>query len=188
LPWDETLGKLLSESPEIAVAQAMVDRANWTVARAQAQRIPDIDVQATVQHDNATRYDIASLQIGVPLPIFDRNQGGIQKAQAELAAAHSNVVRLELDLKRRLAASYESYANARRRVTEYDARILPDAKESLDLVTVGYRNGEFGYLTLLTTQRTYVETNLSYLDALRQLREAAAAIDGMLLSGSLDDR
>ncbi len=188
LAWDDALGRLLAESPEVAAAAAMVDRSYWALARAQAQRIPNVELTAIVQHDNASQYDVAGVQIGLPLPVFDRNQGGIQQARAELSAAHSNVVRVEMDLKRRLAASFENYANARRRVAEYDGEILRDAKESLELVNKGYRNGEFGYLTLLTTQRTYVETNLSYLDALRQLREAVAKIDGMLLSGSLEDR
>lgn len=185
LTWDDVLSRLLAESPEIAAAQASVDRASWALARARAERIPNVQVMAMAQHDNVSQYDIATVQVGLPLPVFDRNQGGIQQAQAELAAANSNVVRVELDLKRRLAAAFENYANAQRRVAEYDREILKDAKESLDLVTTGYRNGEFGYLTLLTTQRTYVETNLAYLDALRQLRGAMAAIDGMLLGGSL---
>lgn len=185
LAWDDALGRLLAESPEIAAAEALVDRADWALARAQAQPIPNVELMAMVQHDNASQFDIASVQVGLPLPLFDRNQGGIQQARAELAAAYSNLERLRLDLKRRLAAAFENYANARRRVAEYDREILRDAKESLDLVTTGYRNGEFGYLTLLTTQRTYVETNLAYLEALRQLREAIATIEGLLLTDSL---
>jgi cobalt-zinc-cadmium efflux system outer membrane protein len=185
LSWDDALGRLLAESPEVAAAGAMVDRASWALARAQAEWIPNVELMAMVQHDNASQYDIATVQIGLPLPVFDRNQGGIQQAQAEVAAANSNVMRVEFDLKRRLAASFEDFSNARRRVAEYDREILRDAKESLDLVMTGYRNGEFGYLTVLTTQRTFVETNLAYLDALRQLREAVAAIDGMLLKDSL---
>ncbi|RIK83755.1 MAG: hypothetical protein DCC68_02935 [Planctomycetota bacterium] len=188
IAWDEALGRLLAESPELAAAQAMVDKAGWAVDRARAERIPNVDAQVAVLHNNATQQDVASVGIGLPLPIFNRNQGGIQAARAELSAANSNVVRVEQDIKRRLAGTYERYDNARRRVDEYQHRILPDAKEALDLVEVGYRNGEFGYLTLLTTQRTYVETHLSFLDALRELREAAAIIDAMLLDGSLEDR
>lgn len=188
LSWDEALGRVIGESPEIAAAQAMVDKASWTLARAQVEWIPNIDFEVGVHHDNATQEDMASVQIGVPLPIFNRNQGNIQKAQAELAAAHSDVVRVELDLKRRLAQVFENYDNARRRVGEYQGKILPDAKESLDLVNVLYRNGEVGYLTLLTTQRTYIETHLSNLEALRELHEAAAMIDNLLLEGSLEER
>jgi outer membrane protein, heavy metal efflux system len=186
--WDAALGRLLAESPELAAATALVDRAGWAVDRARAERVPNVSAQVSVQHNNATAEDVASVQIGLPLPIFDRNQGGIREARSELAAAHSNVVRLERDIKWRFAATYERFANARRRAAEYQRRILPDAKESLDLVNVLYRNGEAGYLTLLTTQRTYVETHLSFLEALRDLRKAAAEIDGMLLEGSLEDR
>jgi cobalt-zinc-cadmium efflux system outer membrane protein len=186
--WDEALTDVLADSPEIAAAQALVDKAGWEVSRARAERIPNIDAQLAVQRDNSSQDNIASVQIGLPLPVFDRNQGGIQKAQAELSEAHSNVVRVEQDLKRRLAVTFENYDNARRRVAEYKERILPDAKESLDLVTAGYRNGDFGYLTLLTAQRTYVQTHLSHLEALRQLRQATTSIETMLLSESLEDR
>jgi cobalt-zinc-cadmium efflux system outer membrane protein len=186
--WEESLGRLLAESPELAAAQTQVDRAGWAVDRARAERLPNINAQVTVQHNNATSEDIAGVQIGLPLPIFDRNQGGIQEAHAELSAAHSNVARVEMDIKRRFAATYERFANARRQAAEYQGKILPDAKESLDLVGVLYRNGEAGYLTVLTTQRTYVQTHLNYLAALRDLRRAAAEIDGMLLDGSLEER
>jgi len=53
-------------------------------------------------------------------------------------------------------------------------------------VTEGYRLGEFGYLTFLTAQRTYFQTNLSYLTSLVELRRSEAIIQGLLLSGSLD--
>jgi outer membrane protein TolC len=53
------------------------------------------------------------------------------------------------------------------------------------LVSEGFRQGEFGYLVLLTTQRTYFQTNLAYLDSLRDLRTAGAAIEGNLLTDSL---
>jgi cobalt-zinc-cadmium efflux system outer membrane protein len=186
--WDDAVAGLLADSPEIAAAQALVDKAGWEVSRARAERIPNIDAQVSVHRDNVTQDNVAGLEIGLPLPIFDRNQGGIQKAQAELSAAHSNVVRVEQGLKRRLAATFESYDNARRRVAEYKNRILPDAKESLELVTAGYRSGDIGYLTLLTAQRTYIQTHLSHLEALRQLRQATTSIETMLLSESLEDR
>jgi len=38
---------------------------------------------------------------------------------------------------------------------------------------------------MLTVQRTFTQTNLSYLAALRELRVAEAQLDGFLLSGSL---
>jgi outer membrane protein, heavy metal efflux system len=142
-------------------------------------------LQAGVQYDNATRDAIAGVQVGIPLPIFNRNQGNICKAQAELTAAERDVERVQLALQQRLALVFEQYATALRQVEKYHDDILPNAQESLKLVSTGYRQGEFSYLVLLTAQRTYFQTNLAYLDALRDLRTACVAIEGYLLGDNL---
>ncbi len=183
--FEEALQQLLRASPELAAAQAMVTRAQQAFARARAEPIPDLDFEAGVQHDNATGDNIAGVQIGLPIPLWNRNQGGIRRAVGELAAARHEVRRVELDLQHRLAAAYQRYANAQQQVTAYTREILPDAQASLDLVTKGLRQGEFSYLMLLTSQRTYAETNLAYLESLRQLRENSIVIEGLLLTDGL---
>ncbi len=121
----------------------------------------------------------------MPIPIFNRNQGGINKAQAEFAAAKSDVVRVQLSLQQRLAVAYERYANSRNQVERYEQNILPDAQSSLDLVNEAYKQGEYSFLNLLTAQRTYFQTNLAYLEALCQLQQSTVEINGFLLHGSL---
>ena len=185
LGWDDTLNRLLTESPQLAGAQAGVARAEAALARECAGRYPNVDLQASAQYDNATQDSIAGVQAGVPLPIFNRNQGNIRRAQAELAVAQQEVRRVQLALQQRLAVVFEQYATARQQVEKYNLDILPNAGESLRLVSFGYRQGEFSYLMLLTSQRTYFQTNLAYLDALRDLRTAGATIEGNLLGDSL---
>ena len=187
LQWEQSLSHLLSQSPELAAGQAAVQQAGWNLARAQAEPFPNVDVQAGTQYDTATEDQVVNLQVGLPVPLFNRNQGGIRRAQAEWNAARANVARIELDLQNRLAAAFERYSNARQQVEIYKSTILPNARASLDLTTLGYRQGEFAYPTLLISQRTFFQTNLTYLEALRELRQSAVAIDGMLLSGSLSN-
>jgi len=183
--WEDTLNRLLAESPQLAGAQAGVARAQAALSRECAGRVPNVDLQAGVQYDNATRDTFATVQVGVPIPIYNRNQGNISRAQAELAAAQHEVKRVRLALEQRLAAVFEQYATAHQQVEKYTRDIMPNAHESLKLVSSGYRQGEFSYLVLLTTQRTYFQTNLAYLDALRDLRSATASLEGNLLSDSL---
>jgi cobalt-zinc-cadmium efflux system outer membrane protein len=185
LTWEDTYSRLLAESPQLASARAGVARAQATVERECAQRVPNIDLQTAVQYDNATKYTWATVQAGVPMPLFNRNQGNIRRAEAELMAAKSEVQRVELDLQQRLAAVFEQYTTARYQVEKYSRDILPIAQSSLDLANKGYQQGEYNYLFLLTSQRTYFQTNLVYVDALRELRNASTAIEGNLLSGSL---
>jgi cobalt-zinc-cadmium efflux system outer membrane protein len=147
--------------------------------------VPNLGLQAAVQYDNATQDTFATVQAGVPMPIFNRNQGNIRTAQAELMAAQKEAQRVQLELQQRLAGVFEQYATAQYQVEKYSRDILPSAQASLDLANQGYRQGEYSYLFLLTAQRTYFQTNLIYLDSLRELRAASTAIEGNLLTGSL---
>jgi cobalt-zinc-cadmium efflux system outer membrane protein len=185
LCWDNTFGRLLAQSPQLASAQEGVARARAALSREYAGRVPNVDLQAAVQYDNATRDTFASFQVGVPVPFYNRNQGNIHKAAAELLTAEREVQRVQLALKQRLAVVFEQYTNARFQVEKYQRDILPNAEASLKLTSSGYKQGEFSYLAVLTAQRTFFQTNLMLLDALRDLRAAAASIEGNLLSDSL---
>ena len=138
-----------------------------------------------VRYNDESDSTTLSLQVGVPLMIYDRNQGNIMRAQAELMAAQQNVQRVELLLQDQLAEAFREFEVARDQVAQYRQGILPDAKKSLELTRAGYQQSEFGYLELLTAQQTYSRTTLAYIARLRELWLSAVQIDGMLLSGGL---
>ena len=188
LNWDEQLQRLVTQSPEVAAAVAELQRARWALDRAYAQVKPDVNVQVAVQYDNATGDTISGVQVGLPIPLWNKNQGGIQQAQGEIAAAERDIERVELGLRRRLATAFQSYQDANFQVTKYADDILPKAQQTFDLVSRGYKAGEVGYLDMLTAQRTYFQTNLAYVESLRELWRSRLQIDGLLLDGSLDEQ
>jgi cobalt-zinc-cadmium efflux system outer membrane protein len=98
-------------------------------------------------------------------------------------AARQALNELELNLQRRLAETFERYANARSQVERYRQEILPAADESLELTRTLYSSGETNYTTLLTSQRTFSQTHLNYLDAVLNLRVAEVEIEGLLCGG-----
>jgi cobalt-zinc-cadmium efflux system outer membrane protein len=186
LRWEDALSRVLSESPELAAAAARVRAARWATERARVEWVPNVEVEAAVHHDNATGDDVVGTRVALPLPLFNRNQGNIVAADARLVAAQRGLERVRLSLQNRLAEVFRRYANAGQQVEKYRGTILPDAKETLDLMTAGYRQGEFSYLNLLTAQRTYFQSNLAYLESLLELKSARAQIEGLLLTGSLN--
>ncbi len=184
---DEVLQRLLTASPEIAVAMANIERARWAAERARVEKTPNVTVQGLMNvRDNGIggRPD-GAVMVGVPLPLWNRNQGALYQAQHEAAAAERALERVELGLQSRLAPIFERYSNALNQVTRYRAKILPAAQQTLDFSRRQFEAGELGYINFLISQRTFAQTNLAYLDSLRQLREATATIDGLLLSDSL---
>lgn len=183
----EVLTRLLTTSPEIAAANAEIGRTRFVLQRARVEPRPNVNVQGLVNWiDNGIggKPD-AALQVTVPVPLWNRNQGAVLRAERELTAAQAALSQRELDLQNRLAPVLERYNNARQQVDRYRLQILPAAEEALRLTRQVYGIGEINYVTLLTAQRTLSQSNLSYLDSLLQLRTAEAEIQGLLLSGSL---
>ncbi len=186
-PFDETLARLQSLSPEISVAATQIDRARLNLQRQLVEIQPNLSVQGLINwRDNGIGgASDGGLAVSVPVPLWNRNQGAIHQARYELAAAEQALAQLQLALQQRLAPVYERFTNAHGQVERIRDRILPAAAQTLDLTTKTYQAGEINFVALLTVQRTYNQHQLAYLDALESLRIAEAEIDGLLLANAL---
>jgi cobalt-zinc-cadmium efflux system outer membrane protein len=124
--------------------------------------------------------------VALPLRLFDRNQGNIQRAQSELAASYRNVARLERLLAQKCEQQLSEYQIARSRAASYKERILPEAREMLDLALAAYRRGEYGSNEMLDAKRTFSAVQIEYLDNLHAMMESQVLLQGALLSGGLE--
>ncbi len=188
--WEGTVERIISRSPEIGAAVANLEAARWSAQRAMVEKVPNLTVQGlyNFRDQGINGRPDGAIMVGLPLPIWDRNQGRVMQTQNEAAAASRALDQLELSLQQRLATVFERYRNAHFQVQQYRERILPKAQESLTLMQRLYQGGEATYISLLTAQRTYFQTNLNYLESLVTLKTTEAEIEGLLLSGSLENR
>ena len=180
--WEPTWQSVRARSSEIMEAQALVAQAEQLVQRAIAQRHPDVMLSARpfyVFPNNDTR---VSIEVGVQLPVFNRNQGNIAAAQADLTRAREQVRLIELNLTERLATAFQRYRNARLQAESFQKQILPNARESLRLVRLGYEKGDpkYDYTGVLQAQQTLVQAQLSYVQALGELWRAVSEIAGLV--------
>ena len=183
---ERILQNILLTSPELTAAHYQVDRARIVVERMRVEPVPDVDVQTGVQFDYSTNNTIANVQIEMPWAVRNYNQGNVMKAQAAFTSAQREVERVELDLRRRFAVTFERYANATSQVDRYQASILPAAKESLKLLSDAYRTeGRIDFVRLLFAQKTNFQAQMDYLGALRDWWSARLQIDGLLLTDGL---
>lgn len=186
--WEECRAIVMHDNPQLNAARMRTQRARRVISRAKAEPVPNVDLSVSVRHHNVTDSDVANVQLGIPVPVFNRNQGNVRSAEAEWVAACKDAERIELALLDQLALTYRQYQNARQQVERYRERMIPQARQSLDLVSDAYETGQVDYQTLLTSQQTFVRVNLDYLDALLEARTSAIAIEGQLLLGSLSNR
>jgi cobalt-zinc-cadmium efflux system outer membrane protein len=169
-----------SSSPQLAAAQVDIERTRWELRRQIAGRIPNITIQGAVQDDHATGDTVAGVQIGMPLPIYNCNEGNIEAARGELAAAQRAVGRLEAELQAKLAVVFREYQTALQQSDRYRERMLPDADKALQLVRLAYGSGEVDYLRMLSAQQNYGRAHLQYLKTLEIVWTRRAQIEGLL--------
>lgn len=185
--FDTVWQQLCASSPELLAASARVRRTRSRIGRENAQAIPDVDAQSTVQFDTATNYTVVGIQVGMPIPIHHQNEGAIAAAQAEHIRACREYERVELNLRDRLAQTIQEVEVARAQVETYRAKVLPAATESLELVRRGYQQGEFDVLRLITSQQIYADASAQLVQSLIDLRSAESRVSGLLLTGGLDE-
>jgi cobalt-zinc-cadmium efflux system outer membrane protein len=119
--------------------------------------------------------------VSVPVPLFNRNEGNIEAAQAALGRAIQEVTRVQNDLVNRLATAFGQYDAARQRAERYRMSILPDARRAYRLAQEAFRGGQFDALRVLQAQRAISEAEQEYVKALAEAWQAAGAIAGLLL-------
>lgn len=182
--WQAARERLIN-CPQLAIQVTRIEKARCALARARAEQVPNLNIQAGVLFDDSTNHTAANFSVSRPLLIHNWNQGNIRRAQAGLATSEHELEQLVLRLEKDLAVVFRTYQAAHQQIDSYVSEILPSSRETMDLVSQGFRAGEVDYLTLLTTQRTYVQTYLQFLDSLQAAWAASVRIEGLLLSGSL---
>lgn len=130
--YDRVLLHVLGRHTDVLTARNNVEKARYDLRRAQVAPIPDVDVQLYVQKDfTAPPFSISpTVQVGVPVPVWDRNQGNIKSAQAQLLRAVEDSHQVRINLTARLAEAFERYENNRVLLDYYRNHIVPDQVRS----------------------------------------------------------
>jgi cobalt-zinc-cadmium efflux system outer membrane protein len=186
LDFGATLIEVQARSPEVAAAVVEIQRARYALARARVEPTPNINFQGLYnwQDNGIGGGDDGAVQVLLPVPLFNRNQGAIAAAQCELVAARQALREIQQQLQQRLAGTLQEYETARMQAERYRTSLLPSAAKSLDLTRELYGAGETNYTALLTAQRTYSQLSRSYLEAVSKLRTAEAQLEGLLVDSA----
>ncbi len=182
----EAWAQLLARSPQLRSAEAERDHAFAELTLAQSQAIPNVTLQAVAEYDRATQSSNVSTLVALPLPVFNRNQGNIYRAEHEIRVACSEIERTKLVLRDLLAESFRRYQTSLKQANRFQEHILPDAEENLSLTEQGFQAGELGFLQVLTARQTHIEAQLTYVEALTELHKVSAEIEGLQLTGGLN--
>jgi cobalt-zinc-cadmium efflux system outer membrane protein len=183
----EARARVLTGHTDILTARNTLQRARYDLQSAQIAPIPDVDVRVAVQKDYTTPpFDIANnVQVGVPLPVWDRNKGNIQQAQGALLRATEEQHRVASDLSTRLADAFERYDTNRKLVQYYRDWVLPDISVVYSRSVSRYAGQPLADTTVasidfITHQQLYTTALATYASALRDQWQAVVDVANLL--------
>lgn len=152
---------------DVAVLEAERQLAASRVGLERSRAVPDPAVRVGVRHFNDTRDAALIAGLSIPLPIFDNNQGNIQKAEAERRAAALDIASGRKTLRReigRLQARLVASSTEARRI---QSEVVPQAERAVELIREGLGRGGFSYIEFFDAQRTLNDARLRRIEALK---------------------
>ena len=168
----------LRQRPDLAQAFREQDRADTETLHQRAIRSPNLTIDGGYKRTDG--FNTLVLGVTVPLKMFNRNEGSIASAEAELARARNQAALTRTAVLLDLQKAYNTVKTNEERVRYIEQQSLGKSEESRKIVTNSYQLGEANLIDLLDAERAYRETQRTYNQALYEYRislyELAAAI------------
>ena len=190
---EEAVEAIAKQSPAVQIAEVSTGRAQAVLARAKREPFPDVQVRAGIEYNHETLGSVpwakgweGLAEASVELPLFNRNQGNIAAARADLDRAQQERTRVALTLRERAATVVDEYSNAKLMAVEYRDGILPHAKKAYSLLVDKYGQMLASYPRVLEAQRKLFELQIGYIAALEGVWTNGLALQGYLLTDGLE--
>ena len=161
--------RAMSQRPDVRANKEARAFAEATLTSAKREAFPDLSLGAAYTHSAFTvsgdNPNTLALSLSFPLPIFDRNQAAIGRANLEMRRATNDAEKLVLDVQHEVAEAVRREERARATLDIYEGGMLQRAEDALKVAERSYKAGAVSLLELLEAQRTYLETRADYLKA-----------------------
>ncbi len=177
-----TVSKKLRSTPRWQRWTLEKEKREAALASEKAAAIPDLEATIALQIFEEDGTDSIAFGIGLPLPLFDRNQGGIAAAHAEIlqVEAEKNDARTALMLE--LSRTHKTLTLAHKRALALRSRVLPAMERAFEAAHEGFRQGKLDFLDMLDAQRSLIDAHGQLIEALAEYHVALVELDQLTAS------
>jgi cobalt-zinc-cadmium efflux system outer membrane protein len=180
LPPAGQLAERLAQNPDLARWATEMAQRQAALELEEARRTPDPTLGGGFRYVRDTDDNAFVMELSVPLPVFDRNQGNRLEARYRLAKAEEEQRAATVQAHAALAEAYAALAAAYAAATALKNDALPGAQGAFEATGEGYRQGKFGFLDVLDAQRTLFEVRGQYIEALAAYHQAVADVERLI--------
>ncbi len=183
---DELIRIALSVRPDIVSFRLGIKRAEADVRLAMANRFTDVYLlYQPYTYQNNQPFGLKSptswaLGVTVPLPLYNRNQGGIQRAKLNVTQTQIQLATLERQTITDVQQALKEYEVTRQAVQRIERDVLPPAELVLNDTYRLYIGGEVNVVIYLNAQKDYNDVVKQYLDTMVRHRRSMLALNTVL--------
>jgi outer membrane protein, heavy metal efflux system len=135
------------------------------------------------QDGSAGRGNSLGFFVSVPLPVFNRNQGEIERARQEQRQIEGRILALEAEIGNEVGAAWQQYDTARTLLTQIEADMLKQSQQVLHAMEFSYRAGQASFVEFLDARRAYNDTMQTYNEARAEYARSLFLIDSITGKG-----
>jgi len=185
---------IVEHSPTVQQARQQVLLAEAQLKAARREVIPDLQLRAGEQSNLEALPDARGKKTGaqsfasagIELPLWNRNQGNVQAAEADLDRARQEVTRTQLSLRQHAEVLVQNYLSAKGEAERYRTALLPRARRAYELYLAKYQDMAQAYPQVIVSQRTLFELEVHYIDSLDRIWQNAIALENFAVQGGLE--
>lgn len=186
LPGFTELASRLPSTAQLAQYEVVLQSREAALELEKARAVPDVEVFGGARYYNEDMGNYGFVAgVNIPWPLFDRNQGNIRTARAQVRATEYEREAVRREMLIQLNRAYQALASAHEEVISVQKDLLPSAEQTLIDTNAGYERGQFTQLAVLESREALFEVREAYLDALQRYATAQAAIEALTRPANL---
>lgn len=159
--------------PDYKLALLEEEYSNKLLSYEKAQRIPDLTFGVNYDRNGNTMLDFVGFGVSFDLPVFNRNKGGIKKAQISIESAKYQKEQTVLTIENEIFLAYKSLQQA----VDFVKSIEPDYEKDLDLLlenyTKNFTSKNVSMLEYFDFMDAYLENKKIILEAQKDVNQKA---------------
>jgi cobalt-zinc-cadmium efflux system outer membrane protein len=186
LPSPGELTVYLNSNPDVARWATEMTRRKALVNLARANAVPDLTIGAGVSRLESGDETGAIVNLSVPIPLRNRNQGNIAAAETRIFKGHRESLSAKIDVRAVFLEAYGRLVAAAEKLEALEKEVLPAAQEVYEATSTGYAEGKFALLNVLDAQRTLFATRLEIINMRADFQKAKVQIEALIGRGLYD--
>lgn len=192
---DSMIATALQRRPDLAARAQEREQLDRLTRLARREAIPNLSVGALIQRstaatapgtaDGSSGSPRIGLVVGLPLPLWNRNQGIVTERRAMTEQASFAQRATELQIRTEVTEAYRALTAAREEVRVFERDVVEPARSNQRLLEAAFRAGKIGLPTLLLLRNQLLDAELGYWNAWLAAQRARLRLDaatGTLLS------